>query len=385
VGGHPGSPAVSPDEFHVANRRRLEARPGELLATATHDTKRGEDARVRISVLSEVPDEWRRGVGEWMRINNRNRTRIHGAGAPDRNDEYLFYQSLLGVWPAEAEDAPIPAEAPVGLADRLSAYMQKAVREAKVHTSWIHEDQAYGRAVAHFVTRTLGGRTAPRFLAGFLPLQRRVARAGMINSLAQLVLKLASPGVPDFYQGTELWDLSLVDPDNRRPVDFGLRRTLLDAVGPLIDGIEGGRAAGEEVASLLAHWHDGTIKLHVTACGLRFRRAHQALMSRGRYAALAAEGDRADHVVAFARHDESGTLLAVVPRLVASLTTGGLLPVGVDGWGATRLVLPGTVASGTCRNVLTGERITGDGDTLPLSHVLTRCPVALLWCAAGDA
>lgn len=228
VGGHPGRPAVSVEEFHASNHERLLNWPLELLATTTHDTKRGEDARARINVLSEVPDRRRKVVVEWMRINGRNRTKVEGAWAPDRNDEYLLYQPLVGAWPAEAAPAPIPSRAEHGLVERVAEYMQKAFREAKVHTSWIHEQPEYGRAVARFVERTLAGRTAARFLASFVPFQRQIAQIGMLNSLAQLVLKLASPGVPDFYQGSELWDLSLVDPDNRRPVDYARRKVLLE-------------------------------------------------------------------------------------------------------------------------------------------------------------
>ena len=380
VGGHPNRLAVAPEDFHAANRHRLATWPLELLATTTHDTKRGEDARARINVLSEIPDQWRKAVVEWMRVNNRHRTKIHGAWAPDRNDEYLFYQALLGMWPAEAASAPVPERAPDDLVDRLASYVQKAAREAKVHTSWIHEDQEYDRAVGQFVSRTLTGPTAPRFLAAVAPFQRRVARAGMVNSLAQLVLKLASPGVPDFYQGTELWDLSLVDPDNRRPVDFAARQALLDSLRPAIDRTEAGREAADDVADLLEHWNDGAIKLFVTTCGLRFRREHAGLLLRGDYHALESEGSAADHLVAFARHDGSGTLLAIVPRLVMSLTTDSRsLPRGPDTWASTRILLPPLAGSVRYRHVLTGESVEATEDHLPAAAVFRTSPVALLW------
>ena len=384
VGGHPGKLAVTSDEFHAANRRRLAEWPLEMLATATHDTKRGEDARARINVLSEMPDEWRSAVIEWMRVNARNRTKIHGAWAPDRNDEYLFYQALLGAWPAEAASAPVPERASADLASRLASYMQKAVREAKVHTSWIHEDPQYGRAVADFVSRTLTGPTAPRFLSCFVPFQRLVAHTGMVNSLAQLVLKLSSPGVPDFYQGTELWDLSLVDPDNRRPVDFAKRQVLLDGLRPVMDRIEAGRPAERDVADLLEHWSDGTIKLLVTACGLRFRSAHAALMLGGSYLPLEAHGPAADHVVAFARHDESGTLLALVPRLIASLVSADRpLPLGPETWASTQILLPEGIGAARYRHLLTGQTIETTECQLPAAAVFRTSPVALLWAEAG--
>jgi (1->4)-alpha-D-glucan 1-alpha-D-glucosylmutase len=383
VGGQPSRPAVAPDDFHAANRHRLEAWPQELLATATHDTKRGEDARVRISVLSEIPDQWRKAVAEWMRVNGRNRTNVQGTWAPDRNDEYLFYQALLGAWPAEAAHAPAPQRAPDDVILRLTAYMRKAVREAKVHTSWIHEDEDYGRAVEHFVTRTLSGHTAPRFLSSFATFQRRAARAGMINSLAQLVLKLASPGVPDFYQGTELWDLSLVDPDNRRTVDFAHRQGLLAGLQPLIDRIEAGETAARDVRELLDSWHDGRIKLLVTACGLRFRRAHAELMVEGSYTALEPQGPAADHLVAFARRDESGTLLAVVPRLVASMVGEDRpLPLGPDAWGSTHVVLPEAIHASSYLHLVTGETVDVIAPHVPAASVFRTSPVALLWTPA---
>jgi (1->4)-alpha-D-glucan 1-alpha-D-glucosylmutase len=355
VGGHPGWPAVAVEDFHTSNRKRLIDWPLELLATTTHDTKRGEDARARINAVSEMPDEWRKAVAEWMRINARNRTRVDGALAPDRNDEYLFYQALVGAWPAEEGSLPLPEQAPPDLAGRLASYMAKAVREAKVHTSWIHANEEYGRAVEQFVRRTLLGRTASRFLASFLPLQRRVAQIGMVNSLAQLVLKLASPGVPDFYQGTELWDLSLVDPDNRRPVDFAARQALLDGLEPVIGRLEAGDVIDREVSELIDRWTDARIKLFVTTCGLRFRRAHADLLLNGSYEPLEAEGASAANLIAFARRDRSGTLLAIVPRLMAS--DDGSLPRGSDAWGSTRILLPRCTEAVAYRNLLTGESV----------------------------
>jgi (1->4)-alpha-D-glucan 1-alpha-D-glucosylmutase len=388
VGGHPGRLSVRVPDFHETNLQRLERWPLELIATATHDTKRGEDARARISVLSEMPDAWSKAVGVWMRINGRNRVKLHGAWAPDRNDEYLFYQALVGAWPAEDAGLPLPEHAPADVAGRIAAYMQKAAREAKVRTSWIDENQEYSNALGRFVKETLTGRTARRFLTSFAPLQRRVARVGMVNSLAQLVLKLASPGVPDFYQGSELWDLSLVDPDNRRPVDFAARQRLLAELGPLISRLERGEVAEAHVRDLLARWHDGRIKLLITACGLRFRRHHAALMQSGAYTPLEATGGHGDHIVAFARQDESGTLLAVVPRLTLPLVEPvegeRLLPVG-PAWGSSRIALPAGARAARYRNVLTGEwsEVVGsDPSSLPVDVVLRTCPVALLWAPA---
>jgi (1->4)-alpha-D-glucan 1-alpha-D-glucosylmutase len=387
VGGHPGRLSTSVAEFHDMNRRRLECWPLALLATSTHDTKRGEDARARISVLSEMPVAWSKAVGAWMRINGRNRVRLHNAWAPDRNDEYLFYQALMGAWPAESAAPSIADRAPSDLTERLVAYMGKAAREAKIHTSWIEENPEYLKALVRFVKETLAGRTARRFLPSFVPFQRRVAQAGMVNSLSQLVLKLASPGVPDFYQGTELWDLSLVDPDNRRAVDFAARQRLLADLRPILDRLEQGMTAERAVGDLFAHWTDGRIKLLVTTCGLRFRRQHRALMLHGAYTPLEIDGERADHVVAFARHDDSGTLLVATPRLIAPLVTDAQpLPVGSDLWGATRIMLPPVTRAARYRHVITGEwcATAPDQASLRIGSAMQTCPVALLWAPASE-
>jgi (1->4)-alpha-D-glucan 1-alpha-D-glucosylmutase len=380
VGGHPGRPAVSPEQFHASNHQRLLDWPLELIATTTHDAKRGEDARARINVISEVPDSWRKGVVEWMRINGRNRTKVEGAWAPDRNDEYLLYQTLIGIWPAEAAAAPLPSQAESGLVDRVVKYMQKAVREAKVHTSWIHEQPEYGRAVARFIERTLAGGTAARFLASFVPFQRQIAQIGMLNSLAQLVLKLASPGVPDFHQGSELWELSLVDPDNRRPVDFTRRRTLLEELRPLFERLDGSEETKGELDDLLSHWFDGRIKLLITRCGLHFRREHLDLVLKGAYEPLDFDGPGSGHLVAFARRDASGTLLAVVPRLMMSLTLDARsLPRGPKTWAETRILLPEWATARSFRNVLSGETLNEVEHHLSASEIFHTLPVALLW------
>jgi (1->4)-alpha-D-glucan 1-alpha-D-glucosylmutase len=381
VGGHPGRLGVLPAEFHDASRARLASMPFEMNAKATHDSKRGEDARVRLAVISEIPDDWRRNVSEWMRLNGRNRTRLGTTWAPDRNDEYLFYQALVGVWPAERRDAPVPDRADEALVARLDEYMQKAVREAKVHTSWIDRDPGYARAVSGFVRKTLTGPTAARFLAACAPMARRLAAAGAVNALSQLVLKLAAPGVADFYQGTELWDLSLVDPDNRRPVDYGRRRAMLDSLEPLLAAGAEGRPRLEAVAAIVDDWPDGRVKLLVTAAGLRFRRAHADLVARGEYTPLVAEGPAADQILAFARHDGSGALIALVPRLVLSLMEDR--PPRGEVWRGTSVVLPGALARGSFRHLITGESLVatsgGESVHLPVSDALASFPVALLW------
>lgn len=374
VGGDPQRFGGTPAQFHEANARRLSHWPTSLLATATHDTKRGEDTRARLNVLSEVPDAWRRHVNHWKRINSSCRTEVEGEPAPDRNDEYLFYQTLVGAWPAASPEALPSAD----LIERLRAYMLKAVREAKVHTSWISPNEAYDQAVGQFVERALAGPQAAKFLASFLPFQRRAAGLGMINSLAQVILKMTSPGVPDLYQGAELWDFSLVDPDNRRPIDYTQRLRLLGDLEPLLADQTPARAA--MLAELLRNWEDGRIKLFLTALGLRQRRRLRDLFLHGAYKPLTAEGNVADHVIAFAREFADRRVLVVVPRWCSRLTQPDhLLPVGEPSWGTTVLRLPEGWESLSFRNLITGECIWRASDgALRMSELLATCPVAML-------
>ena len=227
VGGNPERFGRTPADFHEANRRRLERWPLEMIGTATHDTKRGEDVRARINVLSEMPEAWRKAVGRWTRLAGSARTRLDGDHAPDRNDEYLFYQTLIGTWPAEHLDAPVPREASEEYADRIRAYMRKAIKEAKAHTSWVNENQPYEKALDDFVTNTLRGATAAAFLAAFVPFQRQVARLGAINSLSQLVLRMTSPGRRRLLPGQRA--LGFSSRRSRQPSDGGFRRSLEDA------------------------------------------------------------------------------------------------------------------------------------------------------------
>jgi (1->4)-alpha-D-glucan 1-alpha-D-glucosylmutase len=393
VGGDPRRFGRTVEEFHGGNRVRLETCPHEMITTATHDTKRGEDARARINVISEMPKEWRHAVAGWMRTNAIHRTAVDRESAPDRDDEYLFYQSLVGVWPAEPPNTPIPPEAPPKLVERMREFMQKAIREAKVHTSWINLNLAYESAISTFVHTTLSGPGARPFLSSFVPFARLVAARGMVNALAQLVLKLASPGVADFFQGTECWDLSLVDPDNRRPVDFAAREAMLEELLPWIRGAERDldttppaddeRSPLEQcVATMLANWCDGRIKLFATALGLRLRSREHELIARGEYIPLSFDGPAAAHLVGFARCFGSKALLAIVPRLTSSLLgSEAHLPVG-DLWGNTTVLLPAVLAGRSFRHVLTGAsaqpRVEGPVEGLSVSETFRTAPVALL-------
>jgi (1->4)-alpha-D-glucan 1-alpha-D-glucosylmutase len=382
VGGDPSQFGRDVDAFHFANAHRLERWPLEMIGTATHDTKRGEDTRARINVISEMPDTWRRVVSRWMRINASARTAVNGVPAPDRADEYFFYQTLVGVWPALSPDAPTPTDAPADLVARLTAYMQKAIKEAKVHTSWVSQDDAYERAMRRFVEQALTGRTASTFLASFIAFERRIEIVGAVNGLAQLVLKLTSPGVVDLYQGSELWDLSLVDPDNRGPVDFAKRRALLDSLEPLLASANAAERAGG-VRELLRHWRDGQIKLFVTAALLRARRDHGAVWLEGDYVPLwgATDADRR-HLVAFARRLGRETMITVAPRLVDGLLPAHSgLPLAAELWQDAAIELPPELPD-VFTNVITGERVeaVADGERrlLRAADILGACPVAVL-------
>ena len=300
VGGEPDRFGVSVEEFHQQCLARREKWPANLSATSTHDTKRSEDVRARIHVLSEIPRAWREAVSRWHRWNRRHLSEVDGRPAPDRNDEYLLYQTLVGAWPLLP---PGPDEA-VTFASRIQQYMLKAAKEAKLNTSWVNPNEAYDEALKSFVARILAPGPGNRFLMDFVVFHPRIARLGMVNSLAQTLLKITAPGVPDFYQGTEVWDFSLVDPDNRRPVDFSIRAALLT-------GLQERIAAGSPAAvtrDLLAHWEDGRVKMYAIHRALHCRRRSPELFQAGDYVPLRTGGAGGDHLVAFARRRATGVV-----------------------------------------------------------------------------
>ncbi len=366
VGGDPREFGTSVQAFHELNRARLAQWPGSLAATSTHDTKRSEDVRVRIAALTEVPREWRSLLARWGRTNRRFRSEVDGEAAPDRNDEVLLYQTLVGTYP---DPAPKPgSEAWRCYAGRITAYMQKALREAKVHTSWTNVHVEYEQAVTRFAESILA---APEFMEGFAPLARRIAAAGRLSSLSQVALKLASPGPCDVYQGCEVWDLSLVDPDNRRPVDFALRARLLDELRRRVADGPVERAALAREVSRPDALPDGRAKLLLLREGLRLRRDRPDLFLRGEYLPLAAEGPQADRLVAFARRQDDAALLCVAPRLTLGLEANA---GGRPSWEG-HLALPRGLRR-EYRNVVTGAR--HGGDRLVLDDLLAGFPVALL-------
>ncbi|HWA99800.1 MAG TPA: malto-oligosyltrehalose synthase [Pirellulales bacterium] len=385
VGGEPQHFGTSVEEFHRRNQARLSAWPMAMLATSTHDTKRSEDVRARISVLSEMTDAWAERLDRWNALNRPQKTQIEGSEAPDTNEEYLFYQTLAGTWPLESATAELWSE----YVDRIVAYMIKAAKEAKLNTSWMNPEQDYDAALEHFVRGTLERREDNRFLADFHEFAERLALPGMINSLSQTLLKIASPGVPDFYQGTEIWNFSLVDPDNRRPVDFALRDRLLTEVLQWYE-----RDPQSLASDVLKNWRDGRIKLFVTTAALGLRRSHIELFIRGNYQPLAAEGAAAEHVCAFARSLDDEHVIAAAPRLVHKLHANQQQVSTVESWqpevwSESRLLLPAGLPT-RWRHRFTGEEFAtepqsdgaslpqGDGASLDLAELLARFPIALL-------
>lgn len=381
VGSDPASPSISVEQFHAANINRREQWPATMLSLATHDTKRGADARARLTVLSERPTEWRRAVAQWMRANARHRPVVNGVPAPNRADEYHFYQALVAIWPQEAEGTPPPVAAPPGLDARLAEYMVKAIREAKIRSSWLRPDQAYEDAVTGFIRAVLTGAGARRFLSSFTPFAQNVGRLGAVTGLAELVLMAGVPGVPDIYQGSELWHLFLVDPDNRQPVDFAWRQLLLAGIDADLDRAAAGDAHEGDgplpiVRELAASWTDGRVKLWTLAAALRHRRRDPELFLHGEYVPLVTEPADTP-VIAFARIYQGRALVVGVPHH-ASRVAGRGWPVAA-GWGDASLVLPPELAGRVWRDRFTVRTTRADADgRLPLATVLDPLPVTWL-------
>ena len=375
VGGSPDRFGISMEAFHGQNIERGKSRPLAMLATSTHDTKRSEDVRARINVLSEIPEQWRKGLSRWSRLNRKLKIIVDGKPTPSRNEEYLLYQTLVGTWPSCNPDE----NEFTAFRSRIGEYMLKAMREAKVHTSWISPNALHEDAVMQFIETILKVTRSNNFLHDFESFQKLTTACGIFNSLSQTLLKITSPGIPDFYQGNELWDFSLVDPDNRRPVDYNSRKKLLDELmqkesfaGPL-----------ETAREVVASRNDGRIKLHLTSKALNFRLENRELFETGRYLPLEAEGTCQEHVCAFERSVNDSSILVVVPRFCSRLIRDSSgLPLGSDVWQDTRIIQPFDTAASRYRNILTGEVLSLDQQegqlSLALKDILAAYPVALL-------
>jgi (1->4)-alpha-D-glucan 1-alpha-D-glucosylmutase len=324
VGGNPRADAVPKrEEFYKLLEARQQKWPGTLDATSTHDTKRSEDVRARLNVLSEMPDEWEQHLKRWSALNSKHKVNIAGQVTPDHNEEYFFYQTLLGVW-------PLDQEASVALWQRVQEHLVKATREAMVHTRWTRPNQQHEDALQSFAARVLSPENR-EFLEDFRQLQEKVAYYGMINGLSQTLLKIASPGVADFYQGSELWDLRLVDPDNRGQIDFGRRAAALN-------NIRTAEAASVEgtLRDLVAHWQDGRIKMHLIWKALSFRRSHADLFHEAEFVPVQTAGCHAANVIAFLRKNARGSVLAAIPRWLSQIRRNNQQ----FDWCDTRLILP---------------------------------------------
>jgi (1->4)-alpha-D-glucan 1-alpha-D-glucosylmutase len=375
VGGSPERFGISLETFHGQNIERCKSRPLAMLTTSTHDTKRSEDVRARINVLSEIPGQWRKGLSRWSRQNRNLKIIVDGKPAPNRNEEYLLYQTLVGAWPFCNPDE----DEFMDFRSRIKEYMLKAIREAKVNSSWISPNAPHEDAVMYFIDSILKVSPHNNFLHDFALFQKLTAACGIFNSLSQTLLKITSPGIPDFYQGNELWNFSLVDPDNRRPVDYRMRKNLLDellqkesSVGPL-----------ETACEVVATRNDGRIKLHLTCKALNFRHKNRKLFESGSYLPLAVEGAFQEHVCAFERSVNGSSILVVVPRFCSRLIRDcSGLPLGPDVWQDTRIILPFNTDSRSYRNIFTGEILNldqcEDRLSLALQDILSMYPVALL-------
>jgi (1->4)-alpha-D-glucan 1-alpha-D-glucosylmutase len=374
VGGDPRQFGLSVAAFHRANQERARDWPHAMLATATHDTKRGEDVRARVAVLSEIPGEWAQASSRWVKLNQRHKQELDGRPAPGRNDEYLLYQTLVGALPPDFTAEGVAAS----FGERLQAYMIKAAREAKERTSWDNPNSDYEAALGPFIAHILDPVRGRPFLRHFLPFQARIARVGMLNSLVQTTLKLTAPGVPDLYQGTELWDLSLVDPDNRRPVAFAERAAFLNEIAASATRSPDGLSA--MVDRLREAWPDGRIKLYVIAQLLALRREIPQIFLKAEYRPLTVEGAQSDRVCAFLRSAEGQIAIVAVGRLFAALTAPAATLPAMAAWGDTALVLPTGMPS--LEDRLTGRRF-GDRAAIPLSELFSNLPVAVLTRSAA--
>src|SRR5579871_99205 len=359
--------------FHAKNLIRLRGWPNALLATSTHESKRGEDVRAITNVLSEIPGDWYRALRSWRETNRRRRSEIAGATVPSANDEYLFYQTLVGAWPLKTTTEGEHRE----FVARIEQYMQKAAREAKVNSSWIHPNDAYEDALRSFVRQALDRSERNDFLNAFTEFRCPVGFAGMWNALAQVLIKTTAPGVPDFYQGSELWNLTLVDPDNRQPIDFSLRCRLLDQLDRAAD-----RDVPQLVDRLVQNMADGLIKLYITSRALRFRRANRQIFEHGAYIPLRAAGKQQAHVISFSRVLGRRQVIVVTGRFFLGLGVGPARPTGDAAWSETFLPLRPEWRNREYRDLFTQASVKPedrDGRfVFPLGRVFEQLPLALL-------
>lgn len=365
VGGNPGSFGISTREFHDFNVKRARTTIHTMNATSTHDAKRGEDMRMRINVLSEIPGEWEANLKTWRKINKQRKVFVGKVLAPEDNDEYFFYQTLLGAYPLEKGDN-------AGFAQRIKDYMIKAVREAKVHTAWLKPDIDYENAFISFIDNVLNSTDGNLFLDSFLPFQKKIAFYGIFNSLSQTLLKIASPGIPDFYQGSELWDLSLVDPDNRRLVDFEKRDNFLKEIKEKAD-----RDAVAFIPELFDSKEDGRLKFFLTYKALQARRQNEEIFRAGEYIPLGVDGTFKNSILAFARSHAGKFAIVIAPRFLTQVVSEDRLPLGGEIWGTTQIILPDDMPS-RFGDAITGVQVESNG-RISVGDALKDFPVSFLF------
>ena len=374
VGGDPRpSQATSRENFYAFLEERRRSWPRSLDASTTHDTKRSEDVRARLNAVSEMPSEWEVHLKDWAKLNAQFKTTVNGQAVPDRSEEYFLYQTLLGVWPLDSHGC-------ASLLERVQGHIIKATREAMVHTRWTRPNQPHEDALLSFVSRILSKDNAD-FLADFRQFQQKVAYFGMINGLSQTLLKIAAPGVPDFYQGSELWDLRLVDPDNRGPVDFDKRAADLDEI------VKAG-ASGQIAQSLIERWPDGQIKLYLIWRALRFRQNHEEIFRDGDFLPLQVEGSYSRNIVTFARRHGKQWVLAAAPRWISQVPATRERKPTMFNWGDTRLVLPSGSPS-LWESILTSQQVPsfaeGSESYVKASDLFCDLPMALISGSLGSA
>lgn len=363
VGGFPDQFGISIDAFHDFHYKRAKAWPYSMNCTATHDTKRGEDVRARINVLSEIPEQWGAVLKKWHRFNRKHKTKIDREQAPSKNDEYFIYQTLIGALPflsCEMEE----------FKQRIKEYIVKAVREAKIHTAWLKPDKPYEEACMLFIDKILDVSRGDLFLDDLIVFQKKIAHFGILNSLSQLLVKMTAPGVPDIYQGNELWDFHLVDPDNRRPVDFTKRQQMLKD----IRSKEGDLPA--LISELIAEKEDGRIKMFMLYRLLRTKKEFRSLFQDGEYIALKVEGACKDNVIAFARKDEHSCGIVLASRFFSKIANEGQWPLGEQAWKNTAVVLP----QGFClkyTDIFTGQEHQFQ-EKISIAKVLNLLPSSLM-------
>ena len=367
VGGNPECFGLSLDEYHQFILKRCSIWPYTMNATSTHDTKRGEDVRARINVLSEIPHDWKTVLALWSDINAPKKEILNGMSVPDRNDEYLLYQTLIGVFPFAEDQFP-------SFIERIKHYVVKAVRESKRHSSWVEPNIHYEEGFQRFVDEITKRTPKNKFMESFLPFQEKVAFYGIWNSISQLLVKLTSPGIPDIYQGSELWNLMLVDPDNRAAVDFDKRISLLQGLKELET-----KDLKALIEDILSHKEDGRIKLFVTEKVLEMRKKKPQLYLHGGYIPIKATGKFKNHIICFARTYRDSWGITVAPRFLASLVVEGKIPVGREVWEDTYIIIPSD-APRAFQDVFTHRTIVSKTDLIPVHELFAIFPLSLLLC-----